>query len=472
MTDQEVSPSPTPTPTPLDESTPEKEKGFFSSLRAVLTYRSYSVYLITSWILGIFGIILDSYMMLYFRQILVDFVAIGLLILFFTAIQLIMRIFGGYVGDNYNRKWLSVLTMAVSGLGFFILGTLPPFIGAIYIPFVGSVSTPLLWFMFGAFVTASSAIFASGSTSYIYENISPEHSGLAMGVFQTSVGFGLIGLALVTWLLGVGVSFVVTIQLLFLVGGFCYIAAALIRTAFLAPAKPILRKNRSANTFRDFFQQNGHAIRLLLVILPVFMGVLILDAISDGLYRFVSMFYLNEDLLFSYGEISLMLIVVLACSIPLSITVGGFFDRRGSRRAMVVIYAVMPICITLLILAPAFPYFLTPNVVDYLVGVSPVFRPLLSTAFIAMACKRINDILWGTLILTYLRRAIPRSETAKMLSIFFIVIMVANLFTPLPAAFTYTIFGATPVLLVSLLLNFVILAILLIGNIEPKPLPE
>ncbi|MFX1475730.1 MAG: hypothetical protein ACFFCO_09695, partial [Promethearchaeota archaeon] len=117
-------------------------------------------------------------------------------------------------------------------------------------------------------------------------------------------------------------------------------------------------------------------------------------------------------------------------------------------------------------------YFLTPNVVNYLVWVSPVFRPLLSTAFIAITLKNVNDILWGTLILVYLRQAIPRGDTAKMLSITFTIVAITGLFTPVPAAFAYTFVGAPPVLMVSLILNFVILAVLLFGNIEPRPLLE
>jgi len=194
-----------------------------------------------------------------------------------------------------------------------------------------------------------------------------------------------------------------------------------------------------------------------------------LDAFSDGFYRFVSMFYLNEALAFSIGEISLMLIVVLAVSIPLSIAVGGFFDRHGSRRAILIVYSVMPVCLALLILAPVYPYWLPVEIVVQLAAAYPILEPLLSTAFLATAFKRINDVLWWTLILTYLRRAIPRSETAKMLSIFFIVTMIANIATPIPAAYIYTFFGAFPVLSVTLIFNLVIVGILVFGNIEPKP---
>ncbi len=458
------------TPPPM-EPTPAKEKGFLSSLRSVLTYRSFSVYLVTSWILGVFGIILDSFMILYLQEILIDFILLGIMLSMFIGVNLLTRFIGGYVGDNFNRKWLSVATMAVSGIGFFFLAFTPP-VSAIVVPILGPISFPFLWFSMGILIIASSSIFASGSTSYIYENISPQHSGLAMGIFQTSVGFGLVGLALLTWLFNLGYSFVSAIQIIFFVGGICYLVAALVRTIFLAPAIPIPRERKTASSFKDFFQQNWHAIKLLLVLLPVFTGVLIIDAISDGLYGFVNMFYLRDWLGFSYGDLTLMILVVLAASIPLSITVGGFFDRRGSRRAMTVIYAVMPICITLLIITPLFPYWLPIDIVNILVSISPLFNPLTRTPFIAIAFKRINDILWRTLILTYLRKAIPRSETAKMLSIFFIVIMLANLITPIPAAIAYTLFGAIPVLFITLGLNFVIMAILLLGNIEPKPFPE
>ncbi|MFX1563726.1 MAG: MFS transporter, partial [Promethearchaeota archaeon] len=389
------------------------------------------------------------------RDLLLDYVLIGILFTIYMIMELSTRFFGGYVGDNYNRKWLSVMTMLVSGIGMFA--------------FAFATTIPLV--IISCIILASSTLFASGSTSYIYENIPMEHSGLAMGIFQTSSAFGLIGLGLVTWLIGTGTAFVNAIQFMFFVGGSCYILAALIRAIFLAPAVKIERKNRDTSTFRDFFSQNAHAFRLLITILPVFLAVLLLDAFSDGFYRFVIMFYLNETLAFPIDAISLMLIIVLAVSIPLSITVGGFFDKYGSRRTIIIVYSVMPICLTLLIIAPLVPYWLPLTLVTSLTTSFPFLQPLLSTAFLAMAMKYINDILWMTLILTYLRRALPQTETAKMLSIFMIVIMLAFIFTPIPASLLYTIFGAMPILVLTLAINLMILGIMFIGDIEPKPLP-
>ncbi len=455
----------TPTPDiPSTEKPSGSGHGFLSSVKVVLTYQSYSVYLVTSWILGVFGIIMQSYLMLFLRDYLlfyipsVDFVyiTIGILLVVYMATELVARFFGGYVGDNYNRKKLSVLTMLFGGIGMLVLAF--------------STGIPLL--LIGSLIMAGTALFASGSTSYIYEQIPPEHSGLAMGIFQTSSGFGLIGLGLVTWLLEIGTPFVITIQIVFLIGAICYIIAAIIRAVFLRPPKPINRINREKNAPREFIKQNSNALKLLYLILPIFMAVLILDAFSDGFYRFVSMFYLNETLAFTIGEISIMLIIVLAFSIPLSVTVGGFFDRRGSRRAILAVYSVMPITLVLLILAPIFPYWLPIQVVEPLVAMYPILEPLVSTAFIAIAMKQINDILWWTLILTYLRKAIPRSETAKMLSIFFIIVMLAFVITPVPSGILYTYYGALPLLGLTLGINLIILGILVFGNIEPKPIPE
>ena len=449
---------------PPPEKTDKPKKGFFASLKSVLTYGSYSVYLITSWILGVFGIIMQSYLMLFLRdfvlfylpEIELVYVALGFIILGYMAVELTARLFGGYIGDNYNRKWLSVLTMFFAGIGMFIF----------------AFSSGLIGLIVGSLIFAGTALFASGSTSYIYEQIEPKHSGLAMGIFQTSSGFGLIGLGIVTWLLAVGVPFVLTIQVVFYIGFLCYMAAAVIRAVFLTEPRPIVRKQKETNRVRDFLNQNRSALKLLWVILPVFTVVLILDALSDGFYRFVSTFYLNEALGFSIGEISIMLIVVLAFSIPLSVWVGSFFDTRGSRRAITVVYSVMPITLILLILAPLFPYWLPIPFAESLIVTFPILEPLVSTAFLAIAMKNINDILWWTLILTYLRKALPRSETAKMLSIFFIVVFLANLITPIPSGVIYTLFGALPVLGIALILNFVILAFLLLANVEPKQIPD
>ncbi|MFX1317715.1 MAG: MFS transporter [Promethearchaeota archaeon] len=449
---------------PQPEKTEKPKKGFFASLKSVLTFGSYSVYLVTAWILGIFGIILDSYLMLFLRDFIIAYmpqvelvyITIGFAVLAFIGIELIARFFGGYLGDNVNRKWLSVLTMFISGLGMMIL----------------AFATGLIGLIAGILIMSGSSLFASGSTSYIYEQIEPEHSGLAMGIFQTSSGFGLIGLGLVTWLLEIGVPFVFTIQIVFFIGAMCYMVAATIRAVFLAEPRPIVREKQEKNHAREFLKQNANALKLLWMILPVFMVVLILDALSDGFYRFVSTFYLNEALGFSIGEISIMLIVVLAFSIPLSVWVGSFFDKYGSRRAIIAVYSVMPITLALLILAPLFPFWLPPATVASIITTHPILEPLMSTAFIALAMKNINDILWWTLILTYLRKAMPRSETAKMLSIFFIVVFFAFLITPIPSGFIYTFFGAIPLLVLTLCINLVILGILVFANVEPQPIPE
>jgi predicted MFS family arabinose efflux permease len=412
------------------------------------------VYLVTSWILGIFGVIISYYIYYYLRDILLDYVLVGVLLTIYMSMELVMRFLGGYLGDNTNRKTLSVLTMVVSGLALFVF----------------AFANSFIWLLAGCVVLALSTLFASGSTSYIYENTPPEHAGRAMGLLQTSSGFGLLGLALITWLLAGGMAFVPAVQLMYLLGGTCYMVAAVVRAVFLVPSKPIARNDRAASTIREFFRQNWRALRYLATILPVFLTVLIVDALSDGLYNFVNMYYLNEALGFSIGEISLMLIVVLAFSIPLSITVGGFFDRHGSRRAITVVYSVMPLCLVLLLIAPLVPSWLPfPSLTAPLVTAYPILGPLLSTAFVATACKRINDILWWTLILTFLRRVIPRTETAKMISIFMIIVMISSLATPIPASIVYTLFGAVPVLVVTLVLNLAIFGILVVGNIQPKP---
>ena len=449
---------------PDTEAPSQPEKGFFGRVKTVLTYESYSVYLLTSWILGIFGVIIQSFLMLYLRDWFIFYIGptplvyiwISLIIVVFFAMELIGRFFGGYVGDNYNRKWLSVLTMLVSGLAMFIL----------------AISTNIWMLAAGTMVIAGSAIFASGSTSYIYEQIPPEHSGLGMGIFQTGSGFGLIGIGTVIWLLAIGIPFVITIQIMFFVGAICYVLAATIRAIWLKPPRPINRKTRETRRSKEFLKQNFNALKLLIVLLPIFMGVLILDALSDGFYRFVVTYYLNEALAFSLTDIALMMAVVLGVSLPLSITVGGFFDRRGSRRAILTVYSVMPVVMVILIVAPFFPYYLPLPLVQSISVAVPVISPLLSTPFIALAMKNINDILWWTLILTYLRSSLPRSETAKMLSIFFIITGLSAVTTQIPAAFIYTYFGAIPVLILALAINLVIITILICGNIEPKPIPE
>ncbi len=456
------------TPKSQEEGADTEQPSFLSQFKSVMSSRTYAVFLITNWLFGI-GSPVGRYVSLFLRDLLFyNYILIGFLSLYFTSLGIISGLIGGYIGDNFDRKKLAVMTMLMSGIGFLVVGSSILANGGTGFSFFGfNISLVLIIIFTGFSILSVSSIVGSGSTSYIYDHIPREYAGVAIGIFQTTAGFGLLGLGIITWWLWIGIPFVQVVQFGFLFGGILFIIAAIIRVIYLAPAKPVPREKRSTSNLRDFLSQNNHARKMIIAILPVFLGVLILDAISDGLYNFVNMYFLNEALAFSVGEISLMLVVVLALSIPLSIRVGGFFDKRGSRRAIFIVYSVMPICIALLLIAPLFPYWLPMFIIAPYISI-PFLKPLLSTAFIAITLKNINDILWGTLILVYLRRAIPRGDTAKMLSITFVIVAVTGLFTPVPAAFAYTFVGAPPVLMVSLILNFVILAVLLLGNIEPK----
>ncbi|MFX1476480.1 MAG: MFS transporter, partial [Promethearchaeota archaeon] len=370
---------------PLKEDVEVERPSFWFQFKSVMSSRTYAVFLITNWLFGI-GSPVGRYVSLFLRDMLLyNYILIGYLSVFFTSLAIIAQFIGGYVGDNFDRKKLAILTMVMNGIGFLVIGSSLLANGGMGFSIFGfDISLVLIIIFLGFSILSVTNIVGSGSTSYIYDHIPREYAGVAIGIFQTTAGFGLIGLGIITWWLWIGTPFILTIQFGFLFGGSLFITAAIIRVFYLAPAKPVPRENKSASNLRDFLSQNNHARKMIIAILPVFLGILILDAISDGLYNFVNMYFLNEGLAFSVGEISLMLVVVLALSIPLSIRVGGFFDQRGGRRAIFVVYSVMPICIALLLLAPIFPYFLTPNVVNYLVWVSPVFRPLLSTAFIAI----------------------------------------------------------------------------------------
>ena len=456
-------------PKSQEEGTSAKQPSFWSQFKSVMSSRTYAVFLITNWLFGI-GSPVGRYVSLFLRDMLFyNYVLIGFLSVYFTSLGIVAQLIGGYIGDNFDRKKLAVLTMLMNGIGFLVVGFSILANGGVGFTIFGfNISLVLMIIFTGFSILSISNIVGSGSTSYIYDHIPREYAGVAIGIFQTTAGFGLLGLGIITWWLWMGIPFVQTVQYGFLFGGSLFIIASIIRVIYLAPAKPVPREKRSASNLRDFLSQNNHARKMIMAILPVFLGVLILDAVSDGLYNFVNLYFLNEALAFSVGEISLMLVVVLAVSIPLSIRVGGFFDQRGGRRAIFVVYSVMPVCVTLLLIAPLFPYWLPFPMIAPYIAAYPFLDPLLSTAFIAITLKNVNDILWGTLILVYLRRAIPRGDTAKMLSITFTIVAITGLFTPVPAAFAYTFLGAPPVLMVSLILNFVILAVLVFGNIEPK----
>ncbi|MHA2312546.1 MAG: MFS transporter, partial [Candidatus Thorarchaeota archaeon] len=166
----------------MDEGAPtsnesEKKDSLRKSLRAIFSWRNYSVYLITSWIYSGFAVIY-SFLTLYLWEIGWEFIVIGGALTATAALSALSRFLGGYVGDVTNRKNLAVIAM---------------FMMATYHLIIGLRTEPI--FIFGALLLYGSlGIAQGGSSAFIMDNIPKEHSGLALSLFRMGNSFGILTL--------------------------------------------------------------------------------------------------------------------------------------------------------------------------------------------------------------------------------------------------------------------------------------
>ena len=105
---------------------------------------------------------------------------------------------------------------------------------------------------------------------------------------------------------------------------------------------------------------------------------------------------------------------ILLISVPLTLYLGRVFDRHGGRRLTIAVYSVMPFAIALLILAQWIPFVAPLELREAVDSLYPGLSVIFSLAFIATALKSINDVLWHTVIGTYIQKSLPRRDLGKL----------------------------------------------------------
>jgi MFS family permease len=163
-----------------------------------------------------------------------------------------------------------------------------------------------------------------------------------------------------------------------------------------------------------------------------------------------------------------MLLLTLTFSIPLTLYLGRLFDKHGGKKLTLMVYSVMPIAIGLLIVAQNVPYIAPTAWLAAADSIYPGLSVLFSLAFIATAIKSINDVLWMTVINTYIQKSLPRQDLGKMLSLTAVFVLSIVTVGQIPAGVIYELFRGIPLLFMALGLNFAILYILAARSIEPR----
>jgi len=429
----------------------QESVSWFEAVRRTVSNKNFTIFLLTAWIYSSLQVV-NRYFPLYLRDVGLTYIMVGVLVSLLTGVSLIGEFVSGYLADNYDRRKLASITMAINGIGYFIIA----FSGDILIMAIG-------FMMFGI-----SSFTGKGGTAYIMEQIDRRHGGVAVSLFTLGTVFGLIPLFVVGVLLNFGNEFLVVMRTMFVVSGVAYMICAFIRIKWLDSTDPGKRAAKSENVVRDFISENIRSIKLLARVFPVFIAVFCIDALSDTFYGFANLYYVNETLGFGIGDINLMLLLTLTFSIPLTLYLGKLFDKYGGKKLTLTVYSVMPIAIGLLIVAQHVPYIAPVSWLAVADSIYPGLSVLFSLAFIATAIKSINDVLWMSVINTYIQKSLPRQDLGKMLSLTAVFVLSIVTFGQIPAGVIYELFQGIPLLIMALGLNFVILYILAAKSIEPR----
>ncbi|MFW9845269.1 MAG: MFS transporter [Candidatus Thorarchaeota archaeon] len=416
----------------------QKDASLRESLRAIFSWRNYSVYLITAWVYNGFAVIY-SYFTIYLREIGWEFIVIGGAMTAVAGLGALSRFVGGYVGDITNRKNLAVIAMFMMATYHLIIGITTDFI-----------------FIVGALAIYSSfGLVQGGSSAFIMDNIPREHSGLALSLFRMGASFGILTL-LVFGALEPVMHFDASVRLIYLVSGIFLVFCAFGRMFFLETGIANGRKQEKS-LWRDFLSENMRAVRLIKASMPAVLAIVVLDGLSDSIFKFGALLYTYEFLAFEIVGINVMLLTPLVISLPLLFRVGRMSDIMGLRRTVLLVYLVMPICAALLMVAPTYEYWMPLQVVNTADSFLPGLRLVFTTPFLAMVLKYTNDILWGLVLLTMIQKKMPRTDTSKVLAVFWSTVNIIASIGPLIGGLIFEFLEASTLFAIVLVTNLVIL---------------
>jgi len=409
------------------------------SLRTIFSWRNYSVYLTTSWLFTAFSY-MGAFFNLYLRQELDwEYMIIGSVLSFANAISAISRLVGGYIGDVSNRKHLSVVAMFMMAVYNLIMG----------------ISVEFTWIIIALLFFSTMEIFKGGSTAYIMDNIPKRHGGLGISLFSAGRVFGVVTLGvfvILTPLIGFGPS----LRLMFLIGGLFLIFGTIAR-AFLLEGKTPETKREGVSLFRAFIQDNTRAARILFKVVPGMVAIVVIDSISDSLFKFGAYIYIYEVVDIEVPGLILMTIISIIVSVPVLLGTGRMSDRRGERNTALVVYSFMPISALFLIIAPIFPYWVPEAVYNQAESILTGLGAVFSTPFLAILLKSVNDAVWYLLLLTIIQKNLPKQDTAKILSVFWFLVYLFSSIGPSIGGFVFQNFYLGSLFVIMFLLNIVIL---------------
>ncbi|MGY5854430.1 MAG: MFS transporter [Candidatus Thorarchaeota archaeon] len=414
------------------------KKDFWSSVKDIFAWRNYSIYLLTAWVYNA-GFAISSYFNLYLWTLYGDYILIGAMLTIYFVIAGITRMIGGYVGDVVDRKNLSVIAMLIYAAYYVVLG----------------LYTDPVIVMVALMCLACVEIVKGGSSAYIMDNIPREHSGLALSLFTAGRSLGIITLLIFGAMLPL-IAFGESLRIIYLAIGILLLLCTVIRAVYLESSGK-QERNGERHILKDFIAENGRIIKLILTTVPGMLAVMIIDGISDSIFKFGALIYTNVTLDVEFAGINIILLATLIIQVPLLLKVGRFTDRMGVQKASLLVYAMMPISAYLLFIAEGFTYWMPLSVVSSADSVFSGLGVIFSTPFIAIVMKYVNDSLWWLVLFALVRRKMPQKDTSKILAVFMTTVYICGSIGPLIGGFLFELMPHSWLFFIVLVLNLLIL---------------
>jgi MFS family permease len=418
-----------------------KPSSYVQNLRKVFQSRNYVVILLTNYTGSLF-LAAWVYLNLFFRDVGISYLELGLANGWAMLIGLFFIMLGGYWADKHihHRRYMATFNKFFIAIAMFLMPFVDTFISLIFV-----------WTVF------SLAQFCQASIDPIlFESLPKEQMGTGTSLFTLTGVFGVLGLLLVGVLITDG--FVEGLRIFFFLAGIASVLDFFIRLFFLEQIKiEDKEKTKEQNNFvQDLVIQYSTGLKVILAIIPLFFIVFLLDAASDINYQFAQNFFLNEEVGMDYNVLNYTMIGATIIGVIGGLAAGALLDRTtNDTKIMFLAYLFLPLSIFLLFNSP-----IIPTWIDFRSS-ELILTLISSTAFIAVIIKAGNDVIWRTIAWGAVGRRLPREHTGKVMALLRMAIQVLGVFISPIAGYIYEQEGGGWLLIIAMGINFVILSLLL-----------
>ena len=315
-----------------------KSQSYLWNLRKVFQSRNYVVILFTNYTGSVF-LAAWVYLNLFFRDVGLTYLELGIADGWSMFIGLFFTMFGGYWADKFihHRRYMATFNKFFIAIAMFLMPFVDTFISLIFVWTVFSLSQ-----------------FCQASIDPIlFESLPKEQMGTGTSLFTLTGVFGVLGLVLVGVLITDG--FVFGLRIFFFMAGIASLIDFFIRLIFLEQTKVDNKEesNKKNGIVQDLIIQYSTGLKVLLATIPLLFIVFLLDVASDINYQFAQNFFLNEEVGMNYTTLNYTMIGSTILGIIGGLAAGALLDRTtNDAKIMFLSYLFLPFSIFLLFNSP------------------------------------------------------------------------------------------------------------------------